>query len=205
MTPPPQTAAAPRRGRPPTGARERILDAATEVLKADGYAGLTFAKVAARSGESKALIAYHYGSKDGLVAAVGRELAALITRRVLARIEEARTVEAVVSGVLAAVERLATEDKRIPRLYFDLAAVSVLEPEVKATIVEINDQWREVLDRLLARASDAPPPRLVRPLTLMVIAGAQGLTLERIERGGGREYASARDLFIRAAVAAAHA
>ena len=30
-----------RRGRPSTGARERILDAATEVLKSDGYAGLT--------------------------------------------------------------------------------------------------------------------------------------------------------------------
>ena len=35
-----------RRGRPSTGARERILDAAIEVLKAEGYAGLTIAKVA---------------------------------------------------------------------------------------------------------------------------------------------------------------
>ena len=47
------TATPARRGRPSTGARERILEAAIEVLKADGYAGLTIAKVAARAGESK--------------------------------------------------------------------------------------------------------------------------------------------------------
>ena len=55
-------------GRPSTGARERILAAGLETLLADGYAGLTTAKVAVRAGESKALIAYHFGSKQGLVA-----------------------------------------------------------------------------------------------------------------------------------------
>ena len=63
------TATPARRGRPSTGARERILEAAIEVLKADGYAGLTIAKVAARAGESKPLVTYHYGSKQGLVQA----------------------------------------------------------------------------------------------------------------------------------------
>ena len=37
----------------------------------------------------------------------------------------------------------------------------------------------------------------------MVIAGMQGLTLERIERGRHREWKRARELFIRSAVAAA--
>ena len=51
------------------------------MLKADGYAGLTTAKVAARAGENKALIAYHFGSKQGLVAAAARELGEAITAR----------------------------------------------------------------------------------------------------------------------------
>ena len=72
MTPASAAEAAPaQRGRPSTGARERILEAAIEVLKADGYAGLTIAKVAAAAGESKALVAYHYGSKLGLVRRAG--------------------------------------------------------------------------------------------------------------------------------------
>ena len=39
-------------------------------------------------------------------------------------------------------------------------------------------------------------------LTVMVIAGMQGLTLERIERGATPEWRRARELFVRSAVAA---
>ena len=192
-----------RRGRPSTGARERILDAAIEVLKSDGYAGLTIAKVAARAGESKPLVAYHYGSKQGLVQAAGRSIAELITDEVLDAVDGATTVEAVVRGVDAGVERVLDEDERVARLYFDLAAVSVVEPEVRRTIAEVNEQWREVLVRLLTEASDGLTTARARILTVMVISGAQGMTLERIERGATPERKRARELFIRTAVVAA--
>ena len=192
-----------RRGRPSTGARERILEAAIEVLKSDGYAGLTMAKVAARAGESKPLVAYHYGSKQGLVGAAGRSIAQMITDAVLDAIEDATTVEEVVRGVDAAVERVLDEDDRVARLYFDLAAVSVVEPEVSRTIAEVNGQWREVLVRQLTEASDGLTPAKARVLTVMVIAGMQGMTLERIERGSTPERKRARELFIRSTVAAA--
>jgi AcrR family transcriptional regulator len=181
----PATAA--RRGRPSTGARERILEAAIEVLKSDGYAGLTIAKVAARAGESKPLVAYHYGSKQGLVSAAGRSVAEMITGEVLDAIDGATTIEAVIRGVDAGVERVLDEDERVARLYFDLSAVSVVDPEVRR-LVEAGDG--------LSRAK-------ARTLTVMIIAGMQGMTLERIERGATRERKQARELFIRAAVAAA--
>lgn len=197
------TAAPARRGRPSTGARERILDAAIEVLKSDGYAGLTIAKVAARAGESKPLVAYHYGSKQGLVQAAGRSIAEMITNEVLDAIDGATTVEEVVRGVDAGVERVLDEDERVARLYFDLAAVSVVEPEVSRTIAEVNGQWREVLVRQLTEVSDGLTPAKARVLTVMVIAGMQGMTLERIERGATPERKRARELFIRSTVAAA--
>jgi AcrR family transcriptional regulator len=197
------TATPARRGRPSTGARERILEAAIEVLKSDGYAGLTIAKVAARAGESKPLVAYHYGSKQGLVEAAGRSIAEMITEEVLDAVDGATTVEAVIRGVDTGVERVLDGDDRIARLYFDLAAVSVVEPAVRRTIAEVNEQWREVLVRLLTEASDGLPPARARVLTVMVISGMQGMTLERIERGATRERKRARELFIRSAVAAA--
>jgi AcrR family transcriptional regulator len=192
-----------RRGRPSTGARERILEAAIGVLKADGYAGLTIAKVAARAGESKPLVAYHFGSKQGLVGAAGRAIAEMITDEVLAAIDGATTVEGVIRGVDAGVERVLDEDERVARLYFDLAAVSVVESDVRRTIAEVNEQWREVLIRLLTEASDGLRPAKARVLTVMVIAGMQGMTLERIERGATPERKRARELFIRSAVGAA--
>lgn len=196
------TAAAPARGRgrPSTGARERILAAAAETMKSEGYAGLTVAKVAARAGESKALIAYHFGSKHGLVAAVGRDLAESITQRVLAAIEGVDTVEALVRGVAIEAERLADEDPRVPRLYFDLAAVSVVEPEVRATIQAINRQWREVLTERLVAAKDGPTPKQAEAATLLILAGVQGMSLERIERDPGPELERARELFVRSIV-----
>ena len=194
---------APRRGRPSTGARERILEAAIEVLKSDGYAGLTIAKVAAAAGESKPLVAYHFGSKQGLVEASGRAVAELITAEALDAVDGARTVEAVVRGVSDGVERLLDRDERLARLYFDLAAVSVVDPEVRRTITEVNDGWREILSALLRDAEDGPPPAQARTLAVMVNAGTQGLALERIERGPTPELRRARELFIRGAVAAA--
>ncbi len=192
-----------RRGRPSTGARERILEAAIEVLKSDGYAGLTLAKVAARAGESKPLVAYHFGSKQGLVGAAGRAIAELITDAVLAEVDGATTVEAVIRGSAAGVERVLDEDERVARLYFDLAAVSVVDPEIRRTIAEVNEQWRQVLVRLLIEAEDGISRPRARVVTVMVIAGLQGMTLERIQSGATPERKRALEVFIRSAVASA--
>jgi len=127
----------------------------------------------------------------------------MITDEVLAAIDGAETVEAVIRGVDAGVERVLDDDERVARLYFDLAAVSVVDPEIRRTIAEVNEQWREVLVRLLTEASDGLPRGKARVLTVMVISGMQGMTLERIERGATPERKRARELFIRSAVAAA--
>jgi AcrR family transcriptional regulator len=193
--------AAPKRGRPSTGARERILDAALDVMKAEGYAGTSIAKVAARAGESKALVAYHYGSKQGLVSAVARSVAEEITEAVLSRLGEAGDAEGVIANAAAGVEAILDADERVARVYFDLAAVSVVEPEVRQTVAGINEGWRAVLDARFAEVG--VPAKHARVLTVMVIAGIQGLALERIERGNTAELRAARDLFVRAATAAA--
>jgi AcrR family transcriptional regulator len=189
-------ATAVKRGRPSTGARERILDAAIEVLKADGYAGLTIAKVADQAGESKPLVVYHYGSKQGLVEASGRAVAELITEEALTSVQGARTVEEIVRGIAAGLDRLLEQDERLARLYFDLAAVSVVDPEVRRTITEVNEGWQTVLIDLIKNAEDAPPPSQVRALAVMISACNQGLVLERIERGPTAEWKKARELFI---------
>ena len=174
-------------------------------MKAEGYAGLTVAKVAARAGESKALIGYHFGSKQGLVAAVGRQLAETITSRVLAEIQDAATVEELTRGVAVAIEEISAEDPRIPRLYFDLAAVSVVDPDVRETIQEINGVWRGVLHERLGAASDGPRPRDVPAVALLIMAGVQGMALERVEREPGPELKQARELFVRSVAFAAGA
>src|SRR5439155_13625736 len=50
--------------------RAALLDAALEEFAAKGFAGARVRDMAARAGVSKDLIAYHFGSKDGLYVAV---------------------------------------------------------------------------------------------------------------------------------------
>ena len=192
-------------GRPSSGARERILDGCLEVLKDHGYAGLSIAKVAAASGESKALVSYHFGSKDGLLAAAGRELGEEITREVLDGLEGANTVEGIVSGAAGALWKLIERDERLPRVYFDLNAVSVVDAGVRDVLREIKSAWRDVLSRYLCEAERPVASEEVGAMTTLIIAGLEGLTLERIERGETPELSQAREMFVRSVCAVAEA
>ena len=59
-----------RRGRPPSGGREAIVEAALQVLRDEGIANLTSREVAARAGVSDASVYYHFGDRAGLLQAV---------------------------------------------------------------------------------------------------------------------------------------
>src|SRR3954467_989455 len=63
-------ASARRRGRPPSGGREAILDATLALLRERGIARLTTRDVAERAGVSEASVYYHYTDKAGLLRAV---------------------------------------------------------------------------------------------------------------------------------------
>ncbi len=176
--------------------RERILAAALEVLKADGYAGLTTSKVAARSGENKALIAYHFGSKQGLVAAVAREVSAAITEELLGGIGDPQTAAELARGIVDGLARIMERDEGLARLYFDLASQSIVDEEVGTIMREMKAGYRRVLAELVARVSDGPPRADIDAATILFIAALEGLALEQLARGESRELARAREIFV---------
>lgn len=59
-----------RRGRPPSGGKEAILESTLELLRERGIGRLTTREVAARAGVSEASVFYHYGDRVGLLRAV---------------------------------------------------------------------------------------------------------------------------------------
>jgi AcrR family transcriptional regulator len=153
--------------------------------------------VAVRAGENQALIAYHFGSKDGLVAAAAAALGERITESVLAGVSGTRSSRGILAGILDALGEMLSKDERLGRLYFDLNAVAVVEDEVRAALRTVKDQWRAVLRGLLLEAG--APRRRIDAATILVIAGVEGLVLERLERGETRELAGARRLFVEGA------
>ncbi|MQA76019.1 MAG: TetR family transcriptional regulator [Solirubrobacterales bacterium] len=194
-------AAARRPGRPASDAPDRIAKAAYSVLKRDGYAGLTTAKVAAASGQNKALISYYFGSKQGLVAAVARRVSETITGEILAGLGEPRTATELVRGVVDGLWAVLDRDEGLQRVYFDLASQSVVEPRVSAIMREMKEGYRAVLRDLLRAIDDGPPARDLDAVAVFLIAGLEGLSLERLERGETRELRRARALFVASASA----
>ena len=63
---------APLTARPPNGKRTRdnILDAARAVFAEKGFSGANVNEIVARAGTTKPMVYYHFGSKEGLFAAV---------------------------------------------------------------------------------------------------------------------------------------
>jgi AcrR family transcriptional regulator len=186
-------------GRPSSGAAERILDAAYEVLKRDGYAGLTTAKVAAASGQNKALIAYYFGSKRGLVSAVARQVSATLTDEVLGELGQPRSAEELAERLADGVWRAMDRDEGLQRVYFDLASQSIVDPQVGAIMLEMKEGHRAVLRQLLRDLPDGPPPGELDGVVVFLIAGLEGLSLERLERGETKALQRARSHFIDAA------
>jgi AcrR family transcriptional regulator len=186
-------------GRPPSDAPERILDAAYEVLARDGYAGLTTAKVAAASGQNKALISYYYGSKQGLVAAVARRVSEAITEEVLGGLGDPRTAPELVEGLVGGISRVMSRDEGLMRVYFDLASQSVVEVAVGEILLEVKEDYRAILRELVRGVPNGPRPEDLDGIVVFLIAGLEGLSLERIERGETAELEQAHRLFAEAA------
>ena len=100
--------------------------------------------------------------------------------------------------MLAGLWRVMDRDERLARLYFDLAAVSVVEPDVRTVMREMKDLWRDVLSQRLLAAPDGPSPARAEAGAVFMIAGLEGLMLERLDRGetacAGRRAGAVRGL-----------
>ncbi len=123
-----------RRGRPPSGGREAIIDAALAVLREHGIANLTSREVAARAGVSDASVYYHFGDRAGLLQAVfaqGMKPLMFMTGLDLETLEPSAVIEA----ALAALEQFFGDV--LPVLHAAQA-----DPELRAALadfVEAND------------------------------------------------------------------
>lgn len=188
-------------GRPSSGADERILAATLEVLERDGYAGLTTAKVATRSGHNKALISYHFGNKKGLVSEVTRRVGEQLSLELLDAVGEPKNIEQLAQRLVDGIWGYLDRHEGQARIYFDLASQSMVDPEIREISSGVKDGHRAILRDLLGRLEDAPPPAKRDAAVIYLVAALEGLALERLDRGQGNVDEAAQ-MFVRSAAAA---
>lgn len=139
------------------GTKARIVAAAIETLKGEGFAGSSARAIAGRGGFNQALIFYHFGSVNELLLAALDETSA----RRMARYREALDVAEGPDAVLAVAERIYREDleeghiKVLAELIAGASAVPGLGTQVAARIEPWIGFAEEGLRRALAGSAFA--------------------------------------------------
>ncbi|HKN51380.1 MAG TPA: TetR/AcrR family transcriptional regulator [Amycolatopsis sp.] len=159
-------------------ARAKLLDAAIERIAHHGGADRSLRSLAADLGTSHRMLIYHFGSKEGLLTAVAREVEAR-QRVALADIDDPDPAE---TG-LAFWRRLTDESLRAnEKLFFQLYGQALGGTPGTAEFLDgVIDDWLGPLENLLARFG---VPEAQRPAQARLgLAVARGLLLDLVTTG----------------------
>jgi AcrR family transcriptional regulator len=166
-------------GRPPgTETRQRIVEAALETLKQEGFAGATSRAIARAGGFNQALIFYHFGSLDSLLLAALDHTSAERLERYRKAVDDAETIE----ELLGVAARINAEDRDTGHttVVAQMIAGSVARSELAPEMVARMEVWIDLCEDALAKGFDrlgVPSPLPVRDLAYAVVTFYLGVNL----------------------------
>ena len=131
-----------RRAHDSKASRRALMDAGTVLFAQNGFAGTTLDMIAAKAGANKALVAYHFTSKDGLYQAI---------------LDEA--VEAVLARTAHAADPAGTPADRLRAHIRALALALAASPHLCAMLVTEYARGGQQDLPAACRASSAPRTR----------------------------------------------
>ena len=154
-------------------------------LARDGYTSSSISRIAEEAGVQKRMVLYYFERREQLFDVVVRR----IGDQLLSRLDEAlaglqEPADIVSAGFDELWERL-TSDRALLAAYFGLVAESVTDPHLRRSVGYINEGYRALIHRLSddLRSHGRRLTIDEEALTVLIIAGIQGLTLEYLERG----------------------
>jgi AcrR family transcriptional regulator len=174
-------ARSPRRGRRGgQDTRQRIVDAALETLKQEGFTGASARVIADRGGFNQALIFYHFGTVNQLLLAVLDET----SKRRLAAYQTAVEQVTTLPELLQTATRLYREDLAAGHITVlnELIGASLAYPELRPEIAARVQPWVRFAEDVIVRAlAGGPLAELIRSgdaafATVSLYLGMQMLT-----------------------------
>ncbi|MBX3027595.1 TetR/AcrR family transcriptional regulator [bacterium] len=154
--------------------RERILEAASAVFATRGYAGAGVDRLAERSGIAKTAIYYHFGNKEGLLAAVLERAATQWIDAIQSAASEGGDPLQRLDRALAGMRAMLEERPWIYKL-FQILALEVADekPEIRATLRAILDKARTaIVDGMReALGTSVPGGELIASTMLAMLDG----------------------------------
>jgi AcrR family transcriptional regulator len=143
--------------------RARIVDAALETLKNEGFAGASARAIARTGGFTQALVFYHFGTVNDLLLAALEETGRRRMDRYRAAVEDGMTLPELVAAA-AEIYREDLEDGHLTVLAAMIAA-SVTSPDLGPRVAACLKPWLAFTEEAVAKVTDGsavatvvPPP-----------------------------------------------
>lgn len=153
-----------RRAETTRESRMLLVEAATELFTEKGYQQTTFADIADRSGISRGSIPWHFGSKEGLLAAVLDHATEVL-------LEEPADAEATIAALVDRAKRAAT--LRTSLLFITLY-VEAVKPDspIHDRYAALHDRLRESVERWVERSAVRLPETITSDDLAVLLVGA---------------------------------
>lgn len=132
--------------------RQRLVEAAFETLRAEGFAHASARAIAARGGVNPALIFYYFDSVNDLLV----EALAWSSRRQLAAYERVLASARTLPEVVAAVQERLGDDMSSGhvKVLVELVGASSPDPDLGRVVAEQVKPWLELTEQTLSRVLD---------------------------------------------------
>jgi AcrR family transcriptional regulator len=141
--------------------RDRLIDAATEVVRSNGLAALGVNAVARKAGVSKVLIYRYFGSLDGLLRAAVERLDLTKTGSIdLSGLEHSDATGigvAVSEGLRALHDSLADDGFGLQLMANELTPISAMGAKIATLLTEVREQQGVAATRRVAEAISRIP------------------------------------------------
>lgn len=168
---------------------QRILAAARRLLVRDGFTALTLSAIAEEAQESKASIGYHFGNKDGLVAALVDSLTHDANRALIQECSSLPPGPARMQALLQGESRIVADASSF-QAFFEVLPYALRDPSLRRRVAALYDGYRETVWRCI---SDAEPAIALEPRSFgaLMIAIVDGLAIQYCLDPEGADVASA--------------
>jgi len=152
--------------------KNRIMDAAYQILIEDGYSGLTTRKISEEAGVDKALIYHHYGSKKGLIKKLIHKIGVEVEK------EHEKIVRAPQNEMLEQLLSLSFSMEEEGRWEFEKALLEIQaqaskDKELSEKLEELDEKFLEILENIFNKLG-ASEPQNTAEIYLSLVHGVLG-------------------------------
>lgn len=164
--------------------RKRLVEAASELFAEQGYAGTSILHIAERSGISRGSVAWHFGSKDGLLWAVVEDAFAQWETTVLVPDVGETIGLAAVRAALRSHRRFLEEDTTRLRLFYVLMFDAIGPREdLRVRFAQLHTHLRDLCEGWLVAGQETGEIRAdvdPRAVVTVLIAAVGGIAYQRL-------------------------